>query len=322
MGDATANVEPEANNDSSGMETTHSNLRCFLDSVTPIVETHKVPKPPFLPLPNNYCGKVIDGVKCFYLGDLWNKFYEWSTCGVGTPVRLPSGETVVQYFVPYLSAIQLYTNNNNVPTPQSLGWHSDYNVIHGRRFDDYNKNGFINTMYPKGYEAPSHISKLGDKSPRSICKGELFFKYFELDSPYEREPFVDKVYELSCNCPSLASLSSLELSPSSWVSVFWYPMSHVPAKNLKDLNTCFLTYHSLSTSEEYVPLDSWNAFDHLALAPFGLATHKLDHKVWASPKSGDQEHISSLFGAAQSWLKKNNIYHNDFNYFLRNNFST
>jgi hypothetical protein len=66
---------------------------------------------------------------------------------------------------------------------------------------------------------------------------------------------------------------------------------------------------------DIVALDSMQAFNHMSLAPFGLATYKLDAKVWASPNSGDQEHISSLFDASQSWLKEHNIHHYDFNYF-------
>ncbi|PUZ48124.1 hypothetical protein GQ55_7G220700 [Panicum hallii var. hallii] len=96
---------------------THSNLRCFLDSVTPIVKAYRVPKAPYyLPQPNEYNGNIGDGVKCFYyLGDLWNSFYKWSACGVGTSVCIAPGETVEQYFVPYLSAMELYANETNVP---------------------------------------------------------------------------------------------------------------------------------------------------------------------------------------------------------------
>jgi hypothetical protein len=54
----------------------------------------------------------------------------------------------------------------------------------------------------------------------------------------------------------------------------------------------------------------------MALAPIGLTTYKLDAEVWASPNSGDQEHISSLFDMAQSWLKEHNIHNHDFNYFF------
>lgn len=47
-------------------------------------------------------------VKWFRLVDLWDQYYEWSAYGAGTHVQLSTGETVVQYYVPYLSAIQLY----------------------------------------------------------------------------------------------------------------------------------------------------------------------------------------------------------------------
>ena len=60
---------------------------------------------------------------------------------------------------------------------------------------------------------------------------------------------------------------------------------------------------------DIVALDSVQAFNYMALAPFGLATYKLDAEVWASPNFGDQEHSSSLFDAVQSWLKEHNIYH-------------
>ena len=66
--------------------------------------------------PNDYNGNIGYGVKYFYLGDLWNSFYKWSACGVGTSVCFAPGETIEQYFVPYLSAMELYTNETNVPS--------------------------------------------------------------------------------------------------------------------------------------------------------------------------------------------------------------
>lgn len=46
----------------------------------------------------------------FNLGDLWEQYYEWSAYGAGVPVSLHSGEMAVQYYVPYLSGVQIYTN--------------------------------------------------------------------------------------------------------------------------------------------------------------------------------------------------------------------
>jgi hypothetical protein len=59
--------------------------------------------------------------------------------------------------------------------------------------------------------------------------------------------------------------------------------------------------------------------DPLTLPPIGLATHKTDGDVWTSANSGDQELTTSLVGAADSWLKKLDVQHHDFNYFLNSN---
>ncbi|KAK3142008.1 hypothetical protein QOZ80_4BG0340990 [Eleusine coracana subsp. coracana] len=128
-------------------------------------------------------------------------------------------------------------------------------------------------------------------------------------------PFADKVYELCRRFPDLPSVRSIDLSPSSWMSVFWYPLSPIPARNKKDLSTCFLTYHSLSTPEEHMTPDIGYASNYVTLSPFGLATHKMDTELWASPNSGDQEHVATLIDAAQSWIKMHGIQHYDFNFF-------
>ncbi|KAH9722855.1 T15D22.8 [Citrus sinensis] len=44
----------------------------------------------------------------FMLGDLWESFKEWSVYGAGVPLVLDGSDCVVQYYVPYLSGIQLY----------------------------------------------------------------------------------------------------------------------------------------------------------------------------------------------------------------------
>ena len=44
----------------------------------------------------------------FELGDLWESFKEWSAYGVGVPLILNDSDSVVQYYVPYLSGMQIY----------------------------------------------------------------------------------------------------------------------------------------------------------------------------------------------------------------------
>lgn len=46
----------------------------------------------------------------YCLGDLWEAFSEWSVYGVGVPILLNGKDSIVQYYVPFLSGIQLYVD--------------------------------------------------------------------------------------------------------------------------------------------------------------------------------------------------------------------
>lgn len=48
----------------------------------------------------------------YVLGDLWESFKEWSAYGAGVPLVLNEGDCAVQYYVPYLSGIQLYGDSS------------------------------------------------------------------------------------------------------------------------------------------------------------------------------------------------------------------
>ena len=49
------------------------------------------------------------------LGDLWESFKEWSAYGAGVPLLLNGNDFVIQYYVPYVSAIQLYVDPSKPP---------------------------------------------------------------------------------------------------------------------------------------------------------------------------------------------------------------
>lgn len=53
----------------------------------------------------------------FNLGDLWESFKEWSAYGAGVRLVLNGSDSVIQYYVPYLSAIQLYADSPK-PSPR------------------------------------------------------------------------------------------------------------------------------------------------------------------------------------------------------------
>lgn len=50
----------------------------------------------------------------FRLSDLWDCYDEWSAYGASVPIHITNGESLVQYYVPYLSAIQIFTSHSSL----------------------------------------------------------------------------------------------------------------------------------------------------------------------------------------------------------------
>ncbi|CAN6892692.1 unnamed protein product [Brassica oleracea] len=235
----------------------------------------------------------------FRLSDLWDCYDEWSAYGASVPIHLSNRESLVQYYVPYLSAIQIFTS------PSSL-----------LRLREESEDGESDGRYPP-------FSDSG--SDESVSEERLENNPNDLSSPYTRVPLMDKINELAQRYPQLMSLRSVDLSPASWMSVAWYPIYHIPmGRTIKDLSTCFLTYHTLSSSFQDMERPEENGGDKermrkegedITLSPFGMATHKMQVNVWLSHDQDDQEKLVSLYSVADSWLKQLRVQHHDFNYF-------
>nr|GMD63209.1 Pyridoxine/pyridoxamine 5'-phosphate oxidase [Ipomoea batatas]GMD68096.1 Pyridoxine/pyridoxamine 5'-phosphate oxidase [Ipomoea batatas] len=169
------------------------------------------------------------------------------------------------------------------------------------------------------------------------------FQFCDTVSPYWRIPFIEKIAEFAEVHPGLMTFKTTDLSPASWISVAWYPIYQIPTKgNHKDrLSSCFLTYHALSASSilgglnpdkdenkkgkkvlEMVKGEEGNTNikkstgDVLYPYPFGMATYRLDDEIWINANTfDDYERIIDLYNAAESWLKRLNFWHHDFNFF-------
>ncbi|XP_022640071.1 uncharacterized protein LOC106769919 isoform X2 [Vigna radiata var. radiata] len=310
--------------------TSPSNLQRFLQCVTPRVPSQILPKP---------LGK--EKVEYFTLQDLWDCYYEWSAYGAGTPVMLEDGETVTQYYVPYLSAIQIYSNKSVAACRnrredsdgvefESDSWSEDSS-------SDNLSRSLSNNSSKSWEDAVSEDSCCDQEGSwlRDNKLGHLYLQYTEMASPYSRVPLAEKIDELARTHPALLTLKSVDLSPASWMAVSWYPIYTVPSRNNeKELEACFLTYHTLSSSFEDCAMEcdemeigndlccskegekcKKQKSDHVSLLPFGLATYKMQGDVWLNTDPYDNESISCLYSAADSWLKQLNVHHHDFNFF-------
>ncbi|EYU26140.1 hypothetical protein ABFS82_08G107900 [Erythranthe guttata] len=307
------------------MVSMRTNLESFLGCTTPVVPSQFLSKSETKKLNRLWHPWEREKVDYFVLSDLWNSFDELSAYGAGVPIISDNGQNLIQYFVPYLSALQIFTSNSSLTCLRE----ETESVISETRGDSYSDSFSDESESEKLSRWDGCSSEEGDSfwHPNERL-GNLYFQYFERSSPYGRVPLSDKISSLSQRYPGLMSLRSVDLSPASWMAVAWYPIYHIPkGQTIKDLQTCFLTYHTISSSfqdvdeiEEEVEMKEKEG-ERIAVPPFGMATYKMQGDIWLSEnKKGtdDRERIVSLLSVADSWLKQLRVQHHDFNYFIGN----
>ncbi|KAI3825049.1 hypothetical protein L1987_06525 [Smallanthus sonchifolius] len=315
------------------------NLERFLESVTPSVPAQHPSKQ------RTMRGWMTSDVyqPYFVLDDLWESFKEWSAYGAGVPLILDGTDSVIQYYVPYLSGIQIYGDplKPSLKTRQpavdsdsdSYGdsysdASSDYEhqrgSLHSNRHPD---NEMCRRMNQLSVNDQHHVLQEGfssDDSDSVSTQGCLLFEYMERNQPWGREPLADKILDLARCFPELRSLRSCDLLPSSWLSVAWYPIYRIPmGPTLKDLDACFLTFHSLHTPMtgnqcEHPPVVSYpNGTDGIpmvSLPVFGLASYKFKPPLWVH---NERTLVSDLLQAADRWLNMLQVNHPDYLFFSR-----
>ncbi|KAG1371318.1 hypothetical protein COCNU_16G004120 [Cocos nucifera] len=122
------------------------NLERFLQSTTPFVPAQYFPKT------NVRRWRSCDAAELgpyYNLGDLWESFREWSAYGAGVPLVLNGSDSVIQYYVPSLSGIQLFVDPSrpslNARTTLSFADTKENclaNDVHGGFWADNTSNGY------------------------------------------------------------------------------------------------------------------------------------------------------------------------------------
>ncbi|KAI3467056.1 hypothetical protein Pfo_023719 [Paulownia fortunei] len=320
------------------------NLERFLESVTPSVQAQYF----FKMTVRDWRRCNVEFQPFFVLSDLWASFKEWSAYGAGVPLILNDSDSVVQYYVPYLSGIQLYADlSKSTAKSRRLGEESD-----GEYFRDSSSDGSSDSEQDRGglnysreqlnyrqtSESSLRVDQLllreqhmafqegfsSDEGESGSSQGCLLFEYLARDQPYCREPLADKISDLAHHFPELKTLRSCDLLPSSWISVAWYPIYRIPTgPTLKDLDACFLTFHSLHTPmigcevmhPPTYPSES-DGVPQISLPAFGLASYKYKASLW-TPNARQRQLANSLLQSADDWLNFLRVNHPDFSFFCR-----
>uniref|UniRef100_A0A1J3GF61 Uncharacterized protein n=1 Tax=Noccaea caerulescens TaxID=107243 RepID=A0A1J3GF61_NOCCA len=306
-----------------------SNLDRFLEHTTPVVPAR------FLPMRSRREHKTHES-ECntyFVLEDLWESFAEWSAYGAGVPLQMQMHESdsTVQYYVPYLSGIQLYVDpSKRLRNPVEGKEGSSEGSSNSRLAKSSNHAKTMQNDVDLSVSDLNRISLRDQSSAGSLSSGEteisnpqgrLLFEYLEYEPPFGREPLANKVLDLASRFPELMTYRSCDLSPSSWVSVSWYPIYRIPVgPTLQNLDACFLTFHSLSTSPPQSAMGSSDSEQSikLPLPTFGLASYKLKVSVWNPNRDEERQKITSLLQAADKWLKRLQVDHPDYRFFTSN----
>ncbi|CAI9772549.1 unnamed protein product [Fraxinus pennsylvanica] len=301
-----------------------SNLDNLLDYTTPSILSKFLYKSEMRKLNRLWNPFEREKVEYFSLSDLWNSYDEWSAYGAGVPIHLANSQNLVQYYVPYLSAIQIFTSNSREEAESACETRDSFSDS----FSDENESVSEKLLTWDGCSSEEVVLEQDNFWHPNEQLGYLNFEYIEKSSPYGRVPLTAKIRGIGRRYPGLMSLRSVDLSPASWMAVAWYPIYHIPmGRSNKDLSTCFLTFHTLSSTFQDMELEDDSVSterkkrkegDRISLPPFGLATYKMYGDVWVSDKDGeDQEKLVSLFNIADSWLKQLSVDHHDFKYFAR-----
>ncbi|PAN32143.1 hypothetical protein PAHAL_5G467100 [Panicum hallii] len=293
------------------------NLERFLEATTPVVTPSCSSKEGMKGWSQS---DEDDSLPFFTLGDLWDAFRECSAYGTAVPLVLNGcSDGVVQYYVPYLSAIQLYGGFRRHVGPSRTGAEeSDSDTEHETSSSAKASSVQETSESSSGSEASS------DECESGSCHEQLLFEFLESEPPYQREPLADKICSLAKRFPELQTLRSCDLSPASWISVAWYPIYGIPAgPTQRDLDACFLTYYSLSTQfagAGHCPKPTGPATARAApvtamwLPTFAMASYKLKGAAW-TPGWRDRQLAASLAQAADAWIRLLRADHPDHRFF-------
>ncbi|KAG0537495.1 hypothetical protein BDA96_03G153400 [Sorghum bicolor] len=275
------------------------------------------------------------GAPYYELADLWEAFGEWSAYGAGVPLLLNGTDGVVQYYVPFLSAIQLYGSRPPPSSKRCLNEDSDGDSALDTSSDVSNESDNDNersigttTQCLAENICTDQESLSSDDCESSNQQPSPVFQYVEHDAPYGRQPLADMISVFACKFPDLNTYKSCDLLPSSWISVAWYPIYRIPTgPTLQDLDACFLTFHSLSTAPDGTisGCPETNNFHNnkiaavpgkITLPLIGLASYKFNGSLWTSNQHHEQQLTTSLLKAADDWLCQRQVDHPDYRFFL------
>ncbi|XP_077247104.1 uncharacterized protein LOC143886841 isoform X2 [Tasmannia lanceolata] len=258
------------------------------------------------------------------LGSLWQWYERPGSYGLEVKAedfqnsnKLSGHSEFRAYFVPFLSALQLFAKSkcsicmsstlpnarktcdvDKAPENSSHFTDSIFSILLPRPHREENDSLSlpVNSFCALDSFSASGQNDFCNHSANSAYPGdsELLFEYFESEQPQLRLPLFDKINELirghvTSNCQvfgdplQLDCLHLNDLHPSSWYSVAWYPIYRIPDGNFR---AAFLTYHSLGHFiRRSASLDSLGGETCIVSPVVGLQSYNAQGECWFRPRN-------------------------------------
>ncbi|KAL8054728.1 hypothetical protein ABFS82_04G011200 [Erythranthe guttata] len=313
-----------------------TNLDRLMESVTPYVQARHLPEVDA----RGRRTREVDSLPFFYLEDLWESFCERSVYGAGVPLVLNGKDRFKQYYVPFLSGIQLYID----PSQRSSRARELNEEVDAESYRLTNSGGSSNSVgdrrtlpiFNLNMQRPNRVSLEDNYAIGSVTSGydtstspgRPSFQFLEDEQPRNRRPLSDKISILASRYPELIKCRSCDLLPASWICVAWYPIYRIPmGPTLKDLDASFLSFHSLSTQPRLRYPPRFHAANtrvdrgfvdpmaRISLPGFGLASYKLKGSIVSPSGPYECEQETSLLHAADNWLRCLDVALPDYDFF-------
>ncbi|KAK1404204.1 hypothetical protein POM88_003809 [Heracleum sosnowskyi] len=254
------------------------------------------------------------------LAELWQWYEKHGSYGLEVMVACENScrlgidsKTFRAYFVPYLSAIQLFTKSKGLCSGIS-GASAMKKGEMVESSDISNINHVLSLLVPQPRESESMLApdeNVGSKPfsgsftenvsvSQADCgrsdQLEILFEYFESEQPQRRRPLYDMINELVRgnvssrgrvlgDVTTLKSASICDLHPTSWYSVAWYPIYRIPEGNFR---AAFLTYHSLGHLVQRQTVSDSACLDVSVVSPVvGLQTYNTQGECWFKPRHSE-----------------------------------
>ena len=212
-------------------------------------------------------------------------YREWSAFGAEVPISIGSNETVMQYYVPFLSALQLFEWQQGADSPELL-------------FE------FFEDRQPYG-RAP-----LSEKVTELIESDDTFAELQRWpSSSLHPSSWLSVAWYPIYRIPMGASLKE-----TSACFLAYYRI-RMPFSDIPDQENAYLSPSSVDKLVSRAYHWGGGAGACRSMAPFALATYKL--KADFAGQSEIENYVGPMTRAARRWVNARQVQHHDLNFFMR-----